>query len=178
MNTEKEKTPVVIEYEKEKYQYKNGSWFNIKTFEVPPLAILKRLNNERHKTIDQDALSYDEILNEAQRAREEHMYNKAAGFCSKAILKEPDQLGARVIMASIQRQQNRPDEAIKTLGAIKNSGLASAHTVKAAAFCDLGRWDEALKACKQALATAGQADKKVVFAVYNRIKKERPELFK
>jgi hypothetical protein len=68
---------------------------------------------------------------------------------------------------------------ILRLGSLPNRFLPTDNgpllTSRAAAFCDLGRWEEARRSVGRALAISGGSEE--AFMVVKRIKQHRPDLY-
>lgn len=169
-----------IAFKGKTYILSGQDWYEEKTFKAPPLMVSIHLNellasaekkNEDHST-DAGAL-----FKLASQYRDKGMFDRALELCSKVLQLDPGfEVGVAVIRSSIFRRQSEPDKALEVTEKFKTHKNAALQTTRAASFCDLGDWESAKKTIGLALAIGGSS-KEEAFAVVNRIKASKPELY-
>jgi len=167
-----------IELEGCSYVWNGRRWFTLGTYQAPPMALASRLN-ERLASIlaseDAKVTDFDGLLRIAQVARDAAQYKRAEAAIRRAVELQPASEPAHAILCSLLRHLGAPERAIQDtehLGAFRYSPLL---TSRAAAFCDLERWEEAKSTIGRALAIG---ESEAAFEVMHRIKAKRPDLYK
>jgi hypothetical protein len=93
----------------------------------------------------------------------------------------PGNLYAVAVLCSCLRHQGKPEEALKESAPYKTEGYPPLITTRAAAFCDLKRWEEAKTEIGKVLSYQKKNNAwrhSEPFQVINRIKSARPDLFR
>jgi tetratricopeptide (TPR) repeat protein len=164
----------------------NGSlWYDSKTFLQPPDLIITKLNEIRDiKWRRQDALSdvlslitedSFSLVKKASILIEKKQYARAETLARRVLGAYPGNSGALAVLCSALRHRGRPQQALDDTDRYKHKQFHELLTSRAAALCDLRRWEEAKKEIGRALAI-GQSQE--AFNVSNRIKSKRPDLYR
>ena len=156
-----------------------SSWYDEKTYEKPSALVLQKLAASRKgKTDGEDdkITDFQEQLEAAKIAKLAGDLQRAERFLRRALDQKPGHWGALSILCSVLRAANRPDEAVKVTDAVAaRCGNAPLLTSRAAALCDLERWEEALRLVSRIQATGPGLE--AVVQVRRRIRAARPDLF-
>jgi tetratricopeptide (TPR) repeat protein len=174
-----------IKYDNRTYAWTGKRWVDIQTFTSPPAMIVDQLDalllpillEEDEKTSD-----VKQLIDRAKDAKKQAQYSRAEGLARKALQLSPDYPGAVAVLCSCLRSLNRPEEALKASELHKMVEYPPVILTRAAALCDLGRWEDAMIEVRKVLAISKkhsswgysniQADR-----IINRIKAIRPDLF-
>jgi hypothetical protein len=163
--------PKEIILERSTYIWDGKRWYHAKTFVTPPIVDILKLDFLLLKALEEEDGSIseiDDLLGRARQAGEVLQYHRV-GLIAQRILKlEPGHVGAATLLCSSLRAQNRPAQALKATQPMKDTEYAPLLVVRAAAFCDLERWEEALDAITRAKAVGAG---KLATQVVRRIKK-------
>ncbi len=168
----------IIILDGDRYVWTGGTWYSAADNMKPPVGIIARLNalvSKELKVDDARITDPDDLLDRAKQAHASEQFDRALELAKKAHALRPDHFGTGAVLCSILRKRNRPDEALAIADRFRASEYPPLLTSRAAALCDLDRWDEALAQIRQVLAlttSAGEA-----LAVYARIKANAPYLF-
>ena len=145
---------------------------------LPPVGLCRRLSQMFAAEINamDDAISDpSELTKLAQYAANANDQGRAIKLAKRAFEMDSQNEGRAATLVSVYRKVHRPDAAVFILDAFPNARFGPLLTTLAALLCDLERWEEALAMIKRALATGSKGE---AFAVWRRIKKERPDLIK
>jgi predicted Zn-dependent protease len=167
-----------IELEGKRYVYRNGDWYDSKTFVKPPKSVLNRINallQNMHLQSDASITDFNALLDEAKKCRESQQFPRAERLIRKALTLQPGNEGALAVLCSVLRRQGRAQEALDQTAACRRSDYAPLLTSRAGALCDLGRWEEAKQIIGRVLAKSGEHTE--AFEVVHRIKAARPDLY-
>lgn len=159
-----------------KYYRRDSKWFDSDNM-VACLSMQQELNRVYSTSIDLSTMSIVEVQNEADRYKESGSYNLALRYY-EYVLSRCDRKTTEYVLpriTSCYRHQGRARDAIQAFSNAKrkygtsifNSALL---TSVAAAYCDLGEYDNAKKCCDIALKKSGGSEE--LKNVYKRIKKE------
>lgn len=168
---------VQVEFGEKSYMWDGHRWYDAKSFEQPPHVIIKELNHLLVKRLQKHDLAITEshrILHEASIARESQQYERAEKLTRRVLNGEPDNLAALAVLCAVLRARGKPKIALSETEKHKNASHAPLLTSRAAALCDLKRWDEAKRVIGRALAISSDEE---AFAVMNRVKSAAPELY-
>jgi predicted Zn-dependent protease len=123
-----------------------------------------------------------QLLDRAKDARDQKQYTRTESLARKILHLAPGNFGAMAILCSCLRAVGKPEEALKASESPKMVGYPPLILTRAAALCDLGRWEAAIIEVRKVLAISkkhsswgyvnSQAPK-----LLNRIKAIRPDLF-
>lgn len=162
-----------------RYIFKNGMWYDAKTFLKPDKKTIHRLNDLLAPIFEQedgDIHNIDQLLSRAREARDIFQYKRATDLARSAIKMSPDCLPAAAILSSSLRASGHAQQAIDETEAYKMKSYPPLLTSRAAALCDVGRWEDAKKTIGRVLAMS-KGDRDAVFGIVHRIKAERPDLY-
>ena len=167
-----------VELDGKRYTYRNGDWYDVKSFIKQPKSVTNKLNALSQKSKLQDdasITSFPELVAEAQKARESEQFPRAERLIRRALALQPGQEGALAVLSSVLRRQGRAQEALEETEAFRYSNYAPLLTSRAGALCDLGRWEAARREVGRVLAMPG--DHVEAFEVVHRIKAARPDIY-
>jgi tetratricopeptide (TPR) repeat protein len=119
-------------------------------------------------------LSIDETLDLAKRARADNNLWLAEHLLRTVFDDRPHHRGVVVRLSGVLRDQGQPEEALRITAPFVSSSYAPIFTTRAAALCDLGRWEEARHEVRRALAISRDDE---ALAVVDRIKKAWTDLY-
>lgn len=168
----------VFVFEGVRYKWTGSSWYDATDNMKPPLGVIARLNAliaGDLKAEDEKITDPDELVERAKQAQAGVQMQRALELSQRALKLRPTHFGTAAVVCSILRKRNRPDEALLIADRFRDSEYPPLLTSRAAALCDLERWDEALKQIRQVLAISNGASE--ALAVYSRIKAGAPSLF-
>jgi tetratricopeptide (TPR) repeat protein len=161
-----------------RYTWDGNSWFETKSFLRPPTGIVSKLNAlVRDSLASDDATITDAnlLMDRARQARESQQFERAVALLRRVLVIRPDSESALAILCSVLRAQGVPDRALAETDLFGHSNYPPLITSRAAAMCDLGRWEQAKKLIGRVLAMPG--DHGEAFSVVHRIKVARPDLY-
>jgi hypothetical protein len=164
--------PKEIVLERSTYIWDGKRWYHAKTFVTPPTVDILKLDSLLLKALEKEDGSIsdiDDLLGRARQAGEDLQYHRM-GLIAQRILKlEPGHVGAATLLCSSLRAQNHPAQALKATQPMKDTDYVPLLVARAAAFCDLERWQEALDAITRAKACgAGKLATQVVRRIQKR----------
>jgi len=159
------------------YVWTGEYWYDEKTYAEPPQIFIgvlnKRLTVELAK---EDANIFDvyTLLERASKARVAGQHHRAEKLARRCLKLEPDSEPALAVLCAALRAQGRPQKALNETRSHSYSDHIPLLTSRAAALCDLKKWEEAKKTIGRALAIGDSQD---AFNVMQRIKANRPDLY-
>lgn len=163
--------PKQITLERSTYIWDGKRWYHAKTFVTPPTVDILKLDSLLLKALEEEdgaILEIDDLLGRARQADEVLQHHRVALIAQRILKLEPGHGGAATLLCSSLRAQHRPAQALKATQALKDTDYAPLLVARAAAFCDLERWQEALDAITRARAVGAG---KLATQVARRIKK-------
>ncbi|HEX4962494.1 MAG TPA: hypothetical protein VF173_16790 [Thermoanaerobaculia bacterium] len=166
-----------IELEGQLYVWDGRRWYADKTFQIPSAALISRLNallatflaNEDAKITD-----FSGLLQIAQISRGASQYKRAEAAARRAIQLQPSSEPAFAVLCSVLRHLGASDRAVQETEHLQSPRYLPLLVSRAAALCDLEKWEEAKATVGRALAQGNSAE---AFEVVNRIKAHRPDLY-
>lgn len=167
----------LIHFEGKDYVWTGTDWYEVSTCLTPPASLIRALNAEIATALQQqDRFITDvaELISTACAARDAGQHARAELLIRRALAQQPDNLAARVVLSSILRARGYPEQALAETNAFRNANHPALHTTRAAALCDLGRWEEAKREIGRALAISSDEE---AFNVVRRIKAAAPDLY-
>ena len=166
-----------VELDGKRYIWNGKSWYTQGTFQAPPAALVARLN-ERLKpdlaSADAKVTSFSELLRIARVARDASQFKRAEAAARRAIALQPRSEPAFAILCSLLRHLGASERAVQETEHLRSTSYPPLLVSRAAALCDLERWEEAKATVGRALA---QEDSAEAFEVVHRIKAHRPDLY-
>ena len=161
------------------YTCDSGAWYETKTILKPPVSVISELNKLLLPLLEEEDAKikdFDTVLERAKKAREFKQYERAVNLARRALDLHAHSAGAAAVLSSCLRAIGRSQEALMVTGRFNEfTKYAPLLNTRAAALCDLGRWEDAKEVVGRALAIG--TDKEESFQVVNRIKAAKPELY-
>jgi len=167
---------IQIEIEGKYYILVKDTWYNKENFIKPPENLIHKLNTLLITTLEQkdDVQDIDLLLKCARKARDSAQYEKSIIFARRVISISSDHIGAIAVLCSCLRAIGYAQQALDETEAFASKNYPPLITSRAAALCDLERWEEAKKVISRVLAMY----KDKAFSIVHRIKTARPDLYK
>jgi tetratricopeptide (TPR) repeat protein len=166
-----------VELEARSYTWNGRSWFASRTFQAPPAALTSRLNELLAPLLESEdsaVTDFQGLLRIAQAARGAAQYKRAEAAARRAIELQPSSEPAHAVLCSVLRHLGASDRAVQETEHFRSAKYPPLLISRAAALCDLERWEEAKATVGRALAIGGSPE---AFEVVNRIKAKRPDLY-
>lgn len=160
------------------FTWDGKNWYQTGKFIRPSKIIEAKLNSLAAKHLakqDEKITDVSELLSQARSARDAGQTLRAEQLLDRVLCRNPKHEGALAILCSLLRRQGRAEEAIRRTDHSASSRYPPLLTTRAAALCDLLRWEEAKRTIARVLARPGNHGE--AFEVVNRIKAARPELY-
>lgn len=158
--------PKEIKLERSTYVWDGIRWYHARTFVTPPTVDILRLDALLSKAIqdeDQAIENIDDLLNRAHEARDALQHDRVGQIALRILKLEPGNGPAATLLCGSLRAQNRPAQALKATQAMRETDHAPLLVSRAAAWCDLEKWQEALTEVSRAQALgAGKLAAQVV----------------
>ncbi len=157
------------------YTWNGAHWLDNRGCTVP-LATAAKLDQLLMPILqeeDQATSEPLELTRMARRAREAKQMQRALSLARRALELDPSCLGAAAVLCAVHRECGNPRKALAETDHISKSHPALL-TSRAAAMCDLERWEDAKRTLARALAMEASGE---AFAVVARIKKFQPDLY-
>jgi tetratricopeptide (TPR) repeat protein len=175
----------IIKHDNQTYSWTGKRWIDIETFTSPPAMIVDQLDAILLPILleeDEKISDVQQLLDRAKEARDQKQHTRTESLARKILLLAPGNFGAMAILCSCLRAVGKPEEALKASESHKMVEYPPVILTRAAALCDLGRWEAAMIEVRKVLAISkkhsswgyvnSQAPK-----LLNRIKTIRPDLF-
>jgi hypothetical protein len=166
------------------YSWTGKTWVDVETFTYPPTATINKLTAtllSKLKEEDEKITDVRQLLARARDAKAQTQYIRAEGLARKALQMSPGNLHALSVLCSILRHLGKPEEVLKESEPYKDENHPPINTSRAAALCDLRRWEEAKTELSKSLSISKKHSSWVYdepFRVLTRIKSARPDLFR
>jgi len=167
----------IVQYNGKSYRWTGKIWQDSSNFTSPPTNIVRRLNFLLAQEIQTDIASITSLeilLTEADNSFDTNLDDLALLYIRQALKQNPTHLGARAKLSKVLRNKGQPQQALHETDAFKRESYAPLITSRAAALCDLHRWEEAKREIARVLAMGGS---EAAWSVYYRIKAACPDLF-
>lgn len=168
---------VTIELDGKSYTWNGSAWYEATTFLSPPSAIIAKLNNRLPDALeeeDENVADVHLLIKRAVNARDWLQYSRSEKLARRILQLEPSNQPALAILCAALRARGFPQKALTETDDYKNLPYPVLLTSRAAALCDLGRWEEAKKTVGRSLAINKSEE---AYSVVNRIKSEKPDLY-
>ncbi|MBL8792723.1 MAG: hypothetical protein JNM56_02330 [Planctomycetia bacterium] len=176
-------SPIVLTLNGNSYSWDGNHWYGTTDYTVPSLAIINRLNASiADQVAAEDAAVTDlsELLSRAKRAQATGQLQRALRLARRAFEGNRKHLGAAAVLCGVLREIGRPTEALAIANTAGVYEYPPILTTRAAALCDLGQWNEALRQINAVIANGvkrtGRGSDQAL-AVRGRIKANAPDLF-
>lgn len=161
------------------YVWDGRRWYGARDYLEPPESIICKLNMlmEPYFAAQDEAITKpQEMISLAKQTREAGQLERALRLARRAFQACPNDPGTAAVLSGILRKAQRPEEALEVGDRFRDSSYKPILTSRAAALCDLERWDEALRQIRQVFAIGGGRGDEESFLVWNRIIAAAPEL--
>ncbi len=165
---------VDIELDGKKYVWTGESWYEAEKFLKPPEVIVRRLSRLLTRKLEQEDANISDVrilLQRAGKARTALQYHRAEGLARQCLKLDPGSQAALAVLCAVLRARGQPERALRETDAYGGTTHAPLLTSRAAALCDLKRWEEARRVISRALAI-GESEE--AFGVMHRIEAESP----
>ena len=162
------------------YVWTGSRWYDKSDFTTPPSAVIARLNKLIATDLETDDASItdpNELVKRAQLAREHGQLPRAIRLLKRAATARPNHIGTAAVLCSALRQDGRPAEALEATQHFAGSEYQPLLTSRAAALCDLGRWEDANRQIRRVIAISNGRAQEEALNVRKRIQQNAPELF-
>jgi tetratricopeptide (TPR) repeat protein len=174
-----------IKYDNRTYSWTGKRWIDIQTFTSPPAMIVDQLDAILLPILfeeDDKIFDVQQLLDRAKDAIDQKQYTRAEGLARKALHLSPYYPGALAVLCSCLRAVGKPEEALKGSESPKMVEYPPLILTRAAALCDLGRWEDAIIEVRKVFAIAKKHSSWGYVNIHaspilNRIKAIRPDLF-
>ena len=168
---------VTVELEGKSYMWNGSAWHETTTFMSPPSMIIPKLNNRLSDALEEEDENITDIgllIKRAVNARDWSQYSRSEKLARRILKLKPSNQPALAILCATLRAGGYPQKALDETDGYKNLPCPPLLTSRAAALCDLGRWEEAKKTVGRSLAISQSGE---AYSVVNRIKAARPDLY-
>jgi tetratricopeptide (TPR) repeat protein len=175
--TKKTSTKTTVLLDGATYIWTGSSWFD-SHYIKPPITIIQRLNAQLESQLaDDDSKITDiyDLTHRAKIAREAKQYARAESLARRVLRLNPKSHAAAAVLCASLRACGRASQALEETDRFKHTENVPLLTSRAAALCDIGRWEEAKHTLGKALALGGGEE---AFLVVKRIKRARPDLYR
>ena len=174
-----------IKYDNRTYSWTGKRWVDIQTFTSPPAMIRDQLDSLLLPILleEDDKISdVQQLLDRAKDARDQKQYTRTESLAREILHLAPGNFGAMAILCSCLRAVGKPEEALKASESPKMVEYPPLILTRAAALCDLGRWEAAMVEVRKVFAIAKKHSSWgyvniEVSRLLNRIKATRQDLF-
>jgi len=178
INNDQSIQQIQIEIEGKYYILVGDTWYDKVNFIKPPESLIHKLNTLLITTLERkdNVQNIDLLLKCAREARNSAQYEQSIKFARRVISISPDHIGAIAILCSCLRAIGYAQQALDETEAFSGKNYPPLITSRAAALCDLEKWEEAKKVISRVLAMSKDNDK--AFSIVHRIKSAKPDLYK
>ncbi len=171
---------VIIKHEGEEWVWDGDRLYNAKSFMEPIGSLRPTLNlilQEHLEGFDENIDDTKYLIAEATKASNNQQFKRAIKLAEKALEQSENNHTAATELSSALRQSGNSRRAVEVTERFRHSNSPALLTTRAAALTDIGEYEEAHSVIRRALAASRGGSKGPAFLVYNRLKKEAPELF-
>jgi len=173
-----------VEWEGRRYLLSAGGFYDTRTFLKPPEALQQHLKavyaRELEHTVEKVHNSAS-LMKYSGIAKKLDYLDLALKIVARVLVLEPQNGFAIARASSIFRAKGQPEKALDVSNQLPESRQGHAVlTTRSAALCDLGRWPEALRVIRRALALLRSCPKieaTEALSVFERIRHGAPCLF-
>jgi predicted Zn-dependent protease len=171
---------VEVELDGKSYIFTGSCWYGKQDHISPPVVIVTRLNKLVQKQLNVDDSKHtnpDYLVTQAQKAREAGQLIRAIHLLRRASAIRPNHVGTATVLSSVLRQAQRPSDALTATERFRTSEYTPLLTSRAAALCDLERWEEAFRLIRHIGVLRNGKYEAEALSVRSRIKAHAPEWF-
>lgn len=156
----------------------NGStWYGASDYTIPSFSVALRLREAvKQQFGSDDCLVSDpeELLARAKQALVLNDRARAERLARQVLDRYPAHEGYAAAISGILRELDKSEEALLVTGRFATVNYRPVLTSRAAALCDLGRWEEGLATLEKAMVLGSDEHTELVLC---RIRARAPELF-
>ena len=137
---------VTVELEGKIYMWNGSAWHETTTFLSPPKMIIVKLNNRLSDVLEEEDENITDIhllIKRAINARDWSQYSRSEKLARRILKLKPSNQPALAILCATLRAGGFPQKALDTTNDYKSLPYPALLTSRAAALCDLGKWEEA-----------------------------------
>ena len=167
----------IVELDGKKYIWNGKQWLD-EHFLIPPETVIQKLNIKSSSYFaEEDELIKDvyALISRAKKARSNKQHIRAEKLAQKILEIDPNNHSGLAILCASLRERGMPERALSETERYAFTENPALLTSRAAAYCDLGRWEEAKITIGRALAIKASSE---AFSVVRRIKSACPDLYK
>ena len=168
---------VTVELEGKSYMWNGSAWYETTTNLSPPTGIIAKLNGRASDALekaDENITDIRLLIKRAVDARDWSQYHRSEKLARRILKLEPSNKPALAILCATLRARGYTQKALDETDAYKSLPHPALLTSRAAALCDLHRWEEAKKTVGRSLAISPSEE---AYMVVQRIKAARPDLY-
>lgn len=161
------------------FEWNGRAWVDVATFLRAPAEVagrLRKLAAPELRAADDAITDFDGLLSAATSAKAVRDLARAERLITRALELRPSHEGALCVLSSLRREQGDPQRALSETAEVgSRSRYAPLLTTRAAALCDLQRWEDAKQLMGVVLGIGNPSPE--AWKVVERIKAARPELY-
>jgi ribonuclease HI len=168
---------MTVELEGKSYMWNGSAWHEATTFLSPPGMIIPKLNNRLSDALEEEDRNIADVhllIKRAVNARDWLQYSRSEKLARRILELEPSNEPALAILCATLRARGFAQKALAETDDYKSLPYPVLLTSRAAASCDLGKWEEAKKTVGRSLVIRESEE---AHNVVNRIKAARPDLY-
>ncbi len=165
-----------IIYNGREYLWDGSNWYDSGYMKVETSVAcnLDKIIHDELIEADKEIKNLDKLIDLIQKSRNAGYKARSWRLLDQALELDPNHIGLMIIKSSMLRERGRPLEALEATAPYKSRNSSALHTTRAAALCDLDRWEEAKSEISRALAINASGE---AFSVVRRIKVARSDLY-
>ncbi len=140
------------------FLWDGARWYEARSFLTPPTTIMLKLDALLQDLLrEEDAVISDteDLLDRARQAGDARQYHRVEAIARRILKADPLNTRAATFLCSALRDLNKPAKALKETQLFKDTDYVPLMVSRAAAFCDLERWLEALGEITRAREAGG-----------------------
>jgi len=144
---------IEVEVDGTRFLWSGRSWTDDRFLQPPARVrglLMGRLVQQLEATAD-DAINLDLVTAAARVCFEAGQLRETEQLARRVLRAEPRSIEAAMLLAEVARRQRRPREALEITEPFGRRRSARLHSLRAAAFADIGDWDAADKALRRAI---------------------------
>ena len=166
----------IIELDGKKYIWNGIHWLDEGRLK-PPETIVRKLNARSSLYFAQEdelIADVDALVSRAKKARDNLQHLRAEKLAHQILKIEPANDSGLAILCASFRDRGLPKRALSETESYRSTNNPALLTSRAAAYCDLGMWEQAKQTVDKALSLKKNRE---AFSVVRRIKSACPDLY-
>lgn len=145
-----------VEFNGKRYTLTRSGWIDNHSYVQVDIHLSRQLDRVAAALYGPAALyDIDDLLNQAKNAQAEDQLVRAEQLVRQALRVNRQHLGAHAMLCSVLRERGLPEQALRETAAMGTSSYPPLRTSRAAAYCDLGEWTQAMQELRPVLAAGG-----------------------